>query len=235
MRRLLPLILLLLLPSAARAQTVEDNQVWMTLEGRADLTRSLRLAVQQELRLGTEAGYDETFTDIELMLRMSRALAVAGHYRLILLDGETRHRATGDFVARLRRKPVELTYRLRLQVTSRENDDALVPLRNKLKLALTTLGDLEAYVAIELFYQLSPASEYRETRFYVGAQYQLSKKLDVEAFYLEQRETNVAAPENNHVLGLGVVYSFRDVDGKGKDKDRDKDDEGAPDADTGGD
>ena len=238
MRCLLVLALLvpLLAPSVARAQTQEDTQLWLTAEGRAELTRRLRLAVQEELRVGTEAGYDETFTDIELTYRLSRAIAAAGHYRLILLDGETRHRATGDLVARLRQKPIELTYRLRLQATSRENDDALVPIRNKFKLALTTLGDLEPYVAVEFHYQLSPASEYRETRFYLGAQYQVTGALDVEAFYLELRETNVAMPETNHVLGVGVVFSFRQVKGKGKGRGKGKgdDDDEAPEADTGG-
>jgi len=201
--------------SQARAQTVDDNQVWMAAEGRADLTERARLSVEQELRLGSNAGYDQTHTDIELGYRISKALAVAGHYRLILLDGETRHRVAGDFSARLRRKPIQLTYRLRLQATSRPNDSTLVPIRNKVTVAVAAPHDLEPYAGFEIQYMIKPNAEYRERRIYIGVEWHASARIDLAAYFLDLRESNVNMPAAYEVLGVGLTYQFRDV-GKGK-------------------
>jgi uncharacterized protein DUF2490 len=214
--------LLAVAPAPARAQVQEDNQAWLTAEGRADLTRALRLTVQQELRVGTEAGYDETFTDVELGYRINRRFAVGAHYRLILLDGETRHRVAGDAAVRWRKKPVDLRYRLRLQATTREADSTLVPMRHKFTLGILAPHHLEPYVAVEFHYLLSPVSEYRERRLYAGVEWAATDRLDLEAYFLDQRESNVQLPEHNQVIGLMASWQFRSVGGKGKGKKKGK-------------
>lgn len=199
----------------AGAQTREDTQLWVGAGATAALGKTVRLGVEQELRVGSQAGFDETFTDVGLGLRFDRFLRAGAHYRYIVQDGETRHRVAGDVTASFRKKPIELSWRVRLQATTRENDDALVPIRNRFGVAVDLPHRLEPYAALEVHYMLSPVNEYRERRLYLGVSWGVTKDIDLRAYYLNLREANVAEPDAFHVLGLSLsVQVFDARDGK---------------------
>ncbi len=206
--------LALALSAPARAQTRNDNRVWLSAEGEAELTQKLRLNVEQQLRLGAHRGYDKTHTDLGMGYRLSEPFRVAAHYRLAFQGsdgakpGETRHRVAGDFEARHRFERIALSWRTRLQRTSRENAAALVAWRNRFKVAVDAPKRLEPFLSVELQYLFSPASEYRETRLSLGLDYRATKGLSMGIFYLYLKETNVQRPDQLNVLGIGVTYRF---------------------------
>ena len=88
-----------------------------------------------------------------------------------------------------------------------------MPVRNRFKIGVDLPRGLQPFAALELFYLLTPVSEYRETRFYLGLDWNLTSRLDLTAYYMNQKETNVQMPEENQVLGLGISYRFWEPDG----------------------
>jgi len=198
--------LLLARSGVAWAQTTTDEQLWIFGEGQAELTKKLRLDLEQQLRLDQAAtGFDETFTELGLHYRLLKPLRVGGFYRAIFLDGETRHRVGGDGEARVGFGRVELSYRLRLQYTTRDQGGRTA-LRNRLKIAVDAPYGLVPFAAGELIYVFEK-SELREERLYLGVEFAVTKRTGLSAFYLLQNEINVNAPERNHVLGLGLTWT----------------------------
>ncbi|HEY5950507.1 MAG TPA: DUF2490 domain-containing protein [Kofleriaceae bacterium] len=208
--RLFIICFLVCVPLAARAQRVTDERIW--LEGGVDagVGPRLQLEATQQLRLGIDAGFDETHTQLEANFRVVDFVRIGALYRLIILDNEVRHRIAGQ--GELRGKVGKLTasYRLRLQETFRSNDDRLV-IRNRGKLAVRVSKRVEPFLAIELHHQLDPQAEFREFRFLVGVDWRLSKQLDLATYYMFQDESNVQMPERNHILGVGLTYHFGDL------------------------
>jgi hypothetical protein len=212
-------LLILFVTTRAHAQTVTDEKLWTSATAAADLTDVLRLSLSEELRLGADSGTDQARTGLQLDIRATDILRFAAGYTLILRDGnqrlgtrdETRHRLAGDMNLVLRFDRLSLSDRVRLQFTTYEYEEAHVHLRNRLRAGVAATKHVEPYVAVELIYLLSPKSEYRETRFYVGVDWRAMKRFDVGGFFLYQVETNVNMPEENFILGLELSYLFRKV------------------------
>ena len=194
--------------SIAGAQATTGHELWLFGGGIADLTRRLELGLEQQVRLDESAtGFNQTFTELSLRYRVARPFRVGGFYRLIVLDGETRHRVGVDGEALARIDRVRFGYRLRLQHTTRDQS-ARTALRNRVKIAVDAPHRLTPFVSAELFYVFEK-SELREQRFSLGLDWAATKKIELTAFYLYQREINVNAPERSHVLGLGLTWTVR--------------------------
>ena len=198
----------------ARAQTTRDNRLWVSAAAEAELTERLRAVLEQELRLGTEAGFVETYTQLGLRATVLEYLHLGAAYRYIAFDGETRHRGLGDVIVPVDLGKVAIQYRLRFQATTREQDDTQYTIRNRLKLEVNAPKKLTPFVGAEIFHQVSPNAEYRERRLFAGVAWQALKKLELAAYYLNQHEANVSMPEDNHVLVLEAAYRFREVGGR---------------------
>jgi len=218
MTRLLPCVvlaasLLAIRIHAASAQTMSERKLWLSAEGSADLTRKLRLNVEQQLRLdGGATGFDETLTELSLRFRIAKFLRIGAAYRFIVLPDEQRHRGAGEAQLATALGAVRPSYRARLEVTTRPGDDTQTRLRNRLKVAVNAPHRLEPFLAGELIHVLSPRSEFREVRLYAGTEWQATDELQLSAFYLFQDEHNMNAPERNHIVGLGASYRFRSID-----------------------
>ena len=218
MRRLVALFgvmgMLTVTAGRARAQATQDNRLWVSAAAEAELTERLRADLEQELRLGTEAGFVETYTQLGLRVKVLAYLHLGAAYRYIAFDGETRHRGLGDVLVPVDLGKVALQYRVRFQGTTREQDDTQYTVRNRLKLEVNAPKKLTPFLGAEIFYQVSPNAEYRERRIFVGVAWQALKKLELAAYYLNQHEANVSMPEANHVLVLEVAYRLREVAGR---------------------
>ena len=197
-------------PGVARAQN-RDTRLWVGGGVDAGLGPRVRLAAEQELRVGADAGFDETHTEVGVRFSPLRWLRLGSFYRLAILDSETRHRLGADGEGLLPLGRARLRYRLRLQATTRPADDTRVVVRNRVKVEVRATRRVEPFAAVEIHHQASPKAEYRELRLYLGADVRLRATLDLTAFYLYQDEANVAAAETNHVLGVGLVYHFGDL------------------------
>lgn len=210
--------------SPAHAQTVATtSQVWLSAAAEADVVPRLRFGVEEQLRLD-ESGFDQAFSELDLRYRVVPALRLGVLYRLAFLDGETRHRVGGDAELRLAIDPVTVRYRLRLEHTTRAQG-AITSVRNKLKVSVDASRRVDPFASGELFYGIEPG-EVREVRVSAGADVRLTKRLDLAAFYLYQREMNVNVPERHHVFGLALTWLAREVKARkshGRDRGGDRD------------
>ena len=199
----------------AHAQATTDSQVWIFGEGQAELTKKLRLDVEQQLRLDDSArGFGETFTDIGLRYRLFKPLRIGAFYRFVVLDAEMRHRVGGDAEAQVGVGRVGISYRIRLQYTTRDAGGRTA-LRNRLKLDVGLPHGFTPFAAGELIYVFEK-SELRERRLYLGVEWAMSTRIGLTAFYLHKEEVNVNDPETDHVLGLGLSFLVLDHKGPGK-------------------
>lgn len=211
LRRLPVITLLVGIPSIAHAQATTTSQAWLSAQGEAELTRTLDLGVEQQLRSDGDDGFDQTFTELATKLEVKDALRVGGFYRYAVLeDDERRHRVGANAEARAGLGRLELRYRLRLQHTTREDDEGRDVVRNRVKLVVDAPHKLEPFVSGEVFYLLGK-SEVREQRAGAGVDWDVARRLTVSAFYLYQHEVNVEMPEHHHVLGVGVGWQIRDA------------------------
>jgi len=211
-----PVILAIVLGTAATAaaQGVDDQKLWSSATGAVDISDTMRASVSEELRNGADSGFDQARTELELGIRPNAYLGFAALYVLMLRDGdprigtvdETRHRVAGDASVRYEHERLSLSNRARLQYTTYEFEDDHVHLRDKLRAGYDVTKRVTPYAALEFIYLLAPKSEYRETRFYLGVDWRVKKRLELGAFFLRQDETNVQMPEHNNILGLELTY-----------------------------
>ncbi len=206
----------------ASAQSQTDAKLWAGFTGEVELTRQLRLDIEEELRLGDSfTGFDKTFTQLGLRYRINKFLRVSGHYRFIVTQddfgsAEIQNRGAGDIELRYGMGKWRADYRLRLQSTVRP-DNTRTYVRNKLKGSYRLDKKLAPFAGVEVFY-LTTKSEFREFRVYLGSGWQINRKMGLSVFYMYQNEFNTGDPEQNHILGVGMSYRFRDIRGGGKKK-----------------
>jgi hypothetical protein len=207
---------LLLDSKTQHAQGVSDQKLWLEGTGEAELGPHLRLAASTSLRSGADSGVDQFRFDAALGYRLDEHFAFAGRYYVMFRDGyapldtqdETRHRVAGDLNVRVRPQRFELFYRLRLQYTTYPFESDHFHLRNKLGAAYAVTKKVAPYVALELIFLASPNAEYRETRFYVGVDWRIKKRIGLDVYYMRQQEENVRMPEQNDILGGQLTYTF---------------------------
>lgn len=225
MRRTLLVIVILLARGTASAQAVSDSKLWLEGTGEIDLSDAAQLAVSASIRSGVESGFDQLRGAARLSYRVTDYLAFAGGYTLISRDGygpldtldETRHRLSGDVNLRVRPGQFDLSYRLRLQFTTYEFEDDHFNVRNRVRAGYRATKRVTPYAALELIYVMAPKAEYRETRFYLGVDWRVKKRIELGFFFMRQEETNVRTPERNSVLGVDLTYTFKRAKNKNDD------------------
>jgi len=200
------LVSLVTIPQAF-AQGVTDQRIWLGGGVDAGLGPRVRLGARQQLRLGVDAGFDETHTQLEANFRLAAPIRIGVFYRFAVTDVEVRHRLGVDGRLQGHFGDVTASYRLRLQETTRpsKNSDQFL-VRNRGTIAVQVGKRVAPFISFELHHQLSPKAEYRELRFELGAAWRISKKIELEGSYIFQTESNVDAPETNHILAASLTY-----------------------------
>lgn len=178
------------------------------MEARIDLSRPVRLDLEHEERLGSADGFEKRVTEIELRVDVHDMLQLAGSYRLsVTAEDGVWHRASGDAKASYEVARLSFAYRLRLQSSYRP-DGTVSMLRNKIGASYELGKRVEPFAAFESHYSRTN-SEFRENRLVLGSEVRLSKRIELEAYYMYQNEFNKRIPERNHVLGLGLSFRLR--------------------------
>jgi len=201
----------------AFAQAVTDERVWLGAGVDAGLGPRLRFSAEQQLRLGAGVGFDETHTELKAQYRILDMLRVGVLYRLAFTDVDTRNRIGAEVKLQGTYKMITGSYRLRLQDTTRpsQNSDQVM-LRNRLKVDIEATKRVTPFASIELHHQLSPVAEYRKFRLTLGVAWELTKKIELDGYYLFETESNVNMPQTNHILGLELIYHLGNLRHKEK-------------------
>jgi hypothetical protein len=221
---LAPAVVLLVVawPRDARAQSTSDAKLWAGVSGRLELIDRVRFDVEQQERIGADQGMESSLTELGARLRLRKYLAVGAQYRLAIVDPDgVAHRLAGDVRLQASRARWTAQYRLRLQ-RGWDSMESKTTVRNKVGLSYDLTKRVTPFVETEAHY-LTTNSEWREVRLAFGIDAALTKRIDLGAFYMFQSEFNKSVDETNHIIGVGLSYTFKRTAKKGKKKVGDED------------
>lgn len=208
--------------SGLMAQT-NDAQLWMSAEIEKKLTPKLSLHFSEELRLNenlTEAG--TIFSDLGVSYDLIKGLSLSANYRFTnkrRLDDtySNRHRCYFDLTYKYAPKPVIISLRARVQsqyndfLTSENGKIAENYERTRLKVAFDFGKRYRPYLASEMYVPLNgniTSLMIDCMRYQLGVDYKFNQRNSFTAFYMIQKEINVADPETDYVIGLGYSFVF---------------------------
>jgi hypothetical protein len=219
------ILIVLLMMSAfggLRAQT-NDAQLWISADVEKKFTPRLSLLLSEELRMDenmTEAG--TIFSDLGVSYDIFKGLNVSANYRFInkrRLDDtySSRLRYYFDLTYKYAPKPVIITLRARYQSQYSDflkSEDGKIPEnyeRTKLKVAFDSGKHFRPFLASEMYIPLSNSSSSFMIdcmRYQAGVDYKFNKHHSLTAYYMIQKEMNIADPDTDYVIGLGYSFVF---------------------------
>ncbi|MBX7095232.1 MAG: DUF2490 domain-containing protein [Flavobacteriales bacterium] len=199
-----------------------DNQQWFAPSLKYSLSKELKLEFEQGFRFSEFSQINTSYSDFGLSYKINKHFKIAGGYRHIYrgtwndpdniddrfyVDGSTEDK-NGDF---------KFGWRMRFQArfrdwhTSEMGWRPQLIWRNKVSVSYKGIDHITPYINIELFTRLNDLGEKiysQQIRYYLGADYEISKEVEVGLFYMHQREFNCKNPEFNHVIGLNLNFSL---------------------------
>jgi len=178
----------------------------------------------QELRLfDNMSRVNLTFSNFSVDYKVSKVFKVSLAYRFILKNQDTyyskRHRVYADFTLHDKFKKLNLAYRLRLQGQERDifSSDKGTTVESYMRHKFTleyNCRKFTPYVAAEFRFQFyNPHQEvangqWNRGRYYVGTEYELSKKNVLNGYFMLQRDYNVLFYQADYTWGVQYSHSF---------------------------
>lgn len=211
--KLLPVLFFIIIAEQSRAQDVSDLELWSGLAVRYDLTKKLRVQLEEQFRFYENIGArKESLTELELKYELFEFLDVSGKYRYTdNADGRDERRFSMDLDTEydIPKIPIDVTYRIRFQDDKVSyTDQKSVFLRNRLGLDYNMTKLVDPYAEYEVFYLFSEKYEVRTNRYTFGLVWKLTGDLDLDTFYRIDKERNVEVPKTQHIIGLMVSYDI---------------------------
>jgi len=202
---------------ASGASAQSDVQLWTRIGVRHRVHRSIRLELDQHLRLDEQLSrIGSVMTEVSAAYDPARWLRFGVGYRFILEQGDngfdTAHRIHVD--ARLRGVvgPLRVAYRVRFQEGLEDQLDGLDArhtIRNQLAVVWDTERAIEPEVSAEIYARAGGKRGLWLTkwRLTVGGSYELDRS-EIDFFY--RLEMPIDDPEEPvlHIFGLGYSYSL---------------------------
>jgi len=219
------LSLLLLLPINVGAQettVTSDLEMWNNFAISKKLGDRWKVSLEEELRFTEDISrFDMFFTDVGLDYKIDKHFSAGVNYRFYQNknnddDFITQHRLSANI--KFKQKLDRFTFGYRLQFQNKDEDflssnseNNVYNLRNKISVDYDIKNfKLEPYFQAELFrkYETGEESYFNKMRWKLGASYPVTRKSDIELFYLIDKELNQSYPKSTYVLGLGYKFSF---------------------------
>lgn len=202
----------------AVAQT-KDAGLWTSFAIEKKITQSLEVSLAEELRFNENISELGTFfTDAGVTYRLNNDFRISANYRFINKRQvedyySIRHRYYFDL--NYRKKMNKLTPALRVRMQSQysdifSSDDGKIPewyLRPKISLRYNMKGPWNPYVSSEFFYHFAE-KEFDNVRYTVGAERNISAKLQAGISFIHQREFNVSNAVYDYIWVVGLTYSL---------------------------
>lgn len=197
----------------------KDAGLWTSFSVDKKITQALGVSVSEELRFNENISELGTFfTDAGATYKLNDDLRASANYRFInkrKLDDSysKRHRYYFDLSYRKKIKKITPAIRIRFQSQYADvysSDDGAIPewyLRPKISLRYNMKGKWTPYLSSELFYHFA-VQEFDNARYTFGMERKISDKLDLDLFFMHQREFNVNRPTYDYIWGIGLTYSL---------------------------
>jgi len=219
------LSLLLLLPINLEAQettVTSDLEMWNNIAISKKIGDRWKVSLEEEFRFTEDISrFDIFFTDLGLDYKINKHFSAGVNYRFY-----QNQNSDGDFVTQHRfstninykQKLDRFTFEYRLQFQNKDEDflsgnseNNVYNLRNKISVDYDIKNfKLEPYFQAEIFrkYETGEESYFNKMRWKLGASYPVTRKSDIELFYIIDNELNQSYPKTTYVLGLGYKFSF---------------------------
>jgi len=214
------IIVFLLLALRSQAQQVtQDAGLWSSLTIEKEFTKKISASLSEEFRFNeniTELG--SFFTDAGITYKFNDDIKISVCYRLISkkqLENyySIRHRLYFDLALRKKIKKVTSGFRIRIQEQQADiysSDAGAIPewyLRPKISMRYNMKGKWTPYLSSELFYHFG-GKVFDNSRYTFGVERKITGNLDLDLFFLHQREMNVKNPTYDYIWGIGLNYSL---------------------------
>ena len=201
----------------------DDAKLWLYVKLDKDIIKKLNAEITIQNRIeGNISKYSKLYGNLELTYKLNKNFRVVGGYgygKNDRLDGSygDRHRLYAGIVLRKKIKSFLFTYRNIFQGSVKNiytSESGAVPLyfdRNKvtIKYELNKLFDIYTAHEVNLSYNQVKYDNIARYRAYAGGVYNLSKKSNLEAYFMFQRKyTFNGQPKRDFVFGLTYSHSF---------------------------
>ena len=196
-----------LAPAAAKAQST--TTVEQRTEGalKLRLSKRLNLDASAGVRFNTLDGYTKAVVQISTRYRIKKFLFAAAHGRLYFPPGAMGERVGADLKAVLDLGKLDLSYRVRGQVTFA--GAAVKPaLRNRIAMDYKLNKTLSPFIAADVTYRFDKG-EFRRISAYAGTDIDLGKKFGVGLVYIFSQDINKAAPITKHIIAVDLSYALK--------------------------
>lgn len=198
---------------------LNDAGLWSSLSIEKKFSYKISASLSEEFRFNENiTELSSFFTDAGIAFKFNDDIKISLCYRLInkkqMEDYHSiRHRFYFDLALRKKIKKLTPAFRLRLQeqqIDIYSSDAGKIPewhLRPKISLRYNMKGKWTPYLSSELFYHFA-VQEFDNARYTFGMERKISNKLDLDLFFLHQREFNVNSPTYDYIWGIGLNYSL---------------------------
>lgn len=200
----------------------KDFGIWYTVSGKYSVSKKIKLEIAEEWRTKSNAlETDQLFTDLGGSYKFNKYFTAGAYYRFIMKKenngdffGRNRFYSDLNFEYPLKRFNIKYRFRMQRQTNryAEEADDKIPTLINRHKFELEyniNNSKFTPSLFYEAFYRLKYINPYfmESTRLGLGTSYQFSKKHNVQASYLINKDL-YPKPEYAFILALGYRYSF---------------------------
>jgi hypothetical protein len=222
-KRIIVISILLLSIQHTHAQ-YDDARLWLSANFKKSLGLKTSLHFEQGFRLSENyTQLNTVYSEIGVRYRIGQKWRVGGFYRFSQRRNEdpsfrTRHRFHIDLAYKQKLGgKLDFTFRGRYQsqYTDFYSDENGRIATNRLRFKTIMKIDLDKrytpYLAVEYFYRLYKNMErnkFDNSRYVAGATYDLTKRSQIDIYYMLIRQLNRNNPGRYYVIGLDYSYSF---------------------------
>jgi hypothetical protein len=215
--------LLLLLPFVSFSQ-MNDASLWLSFELEKKINKKTDFGFKTQSRLRENfSTYDYSFFDFGLSRKLAKGLAIDGAYVL-----NTRRKFVGERFVMIPRHQFYATVRY-----ARDFGNWKIANRNRVQTQIEDEGFLESSETLDYFYRNKTIAKYQLNKKWapycsyeayfrlnnkplwendifrhrgsIGTKYNITKRRQLDFYYMYQHQLRRARPDNIHVIG--IIYS----------------------------
>jgi len=187
---------------------IEDGQDWGSMQFKIRLIDDLDLELGQELRYNQYgSNFNQSISEFGLAYKYQK-LKFSIFYRYRYNSDEQDEQDEFNFSVNYKpfSKKIILAYRSRFQFRFRDNEENINNFRNKLTFGYKISDYLQPYLASELYYRFMSEDGDRisQARFEVGNNFELTRNIDLELYFMREQEYNRNKPIHSNILGFNL-------------------------------
>ena len=203
-------LIIIVIPFNILAQKPTDTELWTGGTINFKLTKRFALDVSEQVRFDNNiSSYKKSFTNIGLKIKLNKHFSLKPSYRFIALPISTfDHRVSLDGYYKWKKKkiPLSFSYRMRFQhqfVSSKSY------LRNKLTMGYNLSKLVDPFFAYEIFFRFNGKNEFRVSRFTLGLDWKINKRVGLTSYYRLQDDIFIKKPKRQHIIGIMLNYKIK--------------------------